>query len=109
MNMNDDVLKMLLAAIEQLNAKLEQLRAEVAQQNLAVVRLEEQVKLRQCPDPGACLALAPRVAKLEEAIRPIQDRIEQVKGAKWTLGAMVAAAGFLAGILGSKLSALFFK
>ena len=107
--MNDDMMKLLLAAIESQGAKLEQLRAEVAHQSVAVVRLEEQVKSRACPDPGLCLTLAPRLEKLEARIRPIEDRLEQVKGAKWTLGALVTAVGFLAGILGSKLSTLFVK
>jgi len=107
--MNDDVLKILLAAIEAQGAKLEQVRAELAQHNLAIVRLEERVKAGACPRPGLCDRLEPRIDALETRLRPIEDRVEQIKGAKWTLGAMVAAAGFLAGVLGSKLSTLLFK
>jgi outer membrane murein-binding lipoprotein Lpp len=105
--MSDDSIRLILASLEATNAKIEQVRAEVAAQNVAVARLETEVKLRACPSPGACNELLPRILKLEESIRPIQDRIEQVKGARWTLGAMVTAAGFLAGVLGSKLSTLF--
>ena len=105
--MSDDSIRMILAAIEQTNAKLEQLRSEVAAHGVSMARLETEVRLRACPAPGACTELLQRIAVMEARLRPIEDRLQQVKGAKWSAGAMITGVSLLTGALGAKLLHLF--
>jgi hypothetical protein len=105
--MSDDSIKMILAAIETTNAKLEQLRAEVAAHGVSMARLETEVRLRACPAPGACTELLARITAMEAKLRPIEDRMQQIKGAKWSAGAMITGVSLLTGALGAKLLHLF--
>ena len=105
--MSDDSIKMILAAIETTNAKLEQLRAEVAAHGVSMARLETEVRLRACPAPGACTELLARITVMEAKLRPIEDRIQQIKGARWSAGAIVTGISLLTGALGAKLLHLF--
>lgn len=107
--MSDDQTRLILAAIAEQGARVEALRSEVAAQNVAMARLETEVKLRACPNPGVCNDLMPRVIRLEGEVRSVADLVQQVKGARMTLAGVVAVGSLLSGALGAKIISAFTK
>jgi prefoldin subunit 5 len=90
--MSTEELHYLTSAIRDMNEKLDTLSQDVQQVKTAVALLQSDVKV---------------VAALDVRVREVEQIIQQAKGAKWTLGMVIAGAAFLGGGIGAKIIGLF--
>lgn len=82
--------------------ELKDIRNEMHTHNLNVTRLETEFKLRTCPSPGKCEALAPAVESLNKRLRVFEDGALQVKGAKKATIVIIMLCSAFGGAVGAK-------
>lgn len=111
-----DGVKSAVAAVNVLQNKVETMAVEMGKTNVAVARMEVELKHRSCPAPGTCNTLAEQVGRmdarinvmedairriahmegLEERIKPLEEKFQQLAGARWATG-LIFTVGTAAG------------
>ena len=90
--MNDDQIRYLSDAIRSLADKQDATTEHMANVGATLARMEQ--VMTTLPD-------------LQSRLRDVEQLVQQAKGAKWTLGALVTGAAFLGGGIGAKIVGLF--
>lgn len=90
--MSDDQIRYLSDAIRSLADKQDATTERMANVGATLARMEQ--VMTTLPD-------------LQSRIRDVEQLVQQAKGAKWTLGALITGAAFLGGGIGAKIVGLF--